>query len=260
MKKNAPKKIKISVALATHNEEENIVDCIESLKKFADEIIVLDGGSNDRTSQLASQCGAKVFSTSNQQMFHINKNLAINHCTGDWIFQIDADERITSALANELKAVVLSHPKENGFWINRKNWFLGGFLKKGGAYPDPVIRFFRKGKGHLPEISVHEQIEINGSVGHLKSDILHLADPNFKRYLERSDRYTSLTAERLKEEKVKKNLTTMLIYYFLKPTGTFFNVYIRHKGYQDGFRGFVWALFSASHYFYAYTKYWGGKE
>lgn len=251
---------KISAALATYNEEENIVDCIESLKKFADEIVVVDGNSTDLTAQLASKSGAKVIKKPNQQMFHINKNIAINSCINSWIFLIDADERITEELAFQIKKLVNSDPQENGFWVNRKNWFLGGFLNKGGAHPDPVIRFFRKGKGHLPEISVHEQVEIKGKVGKLNADLLHFADPNFKRYLERADRYTSITAINMQKNHTSKNLLSLTNYFFIKPTYTFFNIFIRHKGYQDGFRGFVWALFSAAHFFYAYTKYWNEKS
>ena len=133
---------KISAAMATFNEEKNIVDCIESLKSFADEIVVVDGTSSDRTAELARRQGARVIVTTNKLMFHINKNIAFKNCRGDWIFYIDADERVTEDLATEIKGIVAKEPSENGFWVNRKNWFLGGFLTKGGAYPDPVIRRF----------------------------------------------------------------------------------------------------------------------
>jgi len=250
------KKIKISAAIATFNEEENIADCINSLKNFADEIIVVDGSSSDRTAQIAAKLGAKVIKTTNKPMFHINKNLAIKNCTGEWIFLIDADERITPQLALEIKTVVAKRPKENGFWINRRNWFLGGFLKKGGAYPDPVIRLFRNGKGRLGEISVHEQLTIDGEVGYLTNDILHLADPSFSRYLERANRYTTQTAEELIKAEPGRGMWPIIYYMIIKPIITFLKIYVRHKGYQDGFRGFIWALFSAVHHFYAYVKYW----
>src|SRR3990167_1295015 len=172
MKKAKRKSVIISAAIATYNEENNIVDCIESLKSVANEMVVVDGESQDRTAELARAHGANVIKTKNQKMFHINKNLAFKNCSGDWILLIDADERVSKALANEIKQIVNSNPAENGFWINRKNWFLGGYLTKGGAYPDSVIRLFRKGKGILPEVSVHEQVAIDGEVGYLKNDIL----------------------------------------------------------------------------------------
>src|SRR3989344_639838 len=254
------KKLKISVALATFNEEKNIVDCIESLKLFADEIVVVDGTSSDNTAELAKKEGARIIVTSNKPMFHINKNMAFENCKGEWIFYIDADERVSRQLAEELKGVAARKPSENGFWVNRKNWFLGGFLTKGGAYPDPVIRFFRRGKGVLPEKSVHEQVKIEGDVGNLNNDLLHIADPTFERYLKRANRYTDLTAQELKKMNPGRGMWPVFFYMLLKPTATFLNIYFRHKGYEDGFRGFIWALFSSAHHFYAYVKYWSGKN
>lgn len=248
-------KTKLSVAIATYNEENNIVDCLESVKDLADEIVVVDGMSHDRTAQLAKKLGARVIRKPNRSMFHINKNIAIRNCTGDWILVLDADEQLSSELTKEITRVISTDPPENGFWINRRNWFLGDFLKKGGAYPDPVIRLFKKGKGYHPEISVHEQIKIDGKIGRLEEDILHFADPSFKRYLERANRYTERTAIDFGSQGLKKNPLTAIYFMLFKPTITFLLIYFRHKGYQDGFRGFVWALFSGAHFFYAYSKY-----
>ncbi|MDO8487461.1 MAG: glycosyltransferase family 2 protein [Candidatus Curtissbacteria bacterium] len=250
------KKIQISAALATFNEEKNVADCINSLKSFADEIIVVDGSSSDKTRELAQKLGAKVFKTTNKQMFHINKNMAIDKTAGPWIFLIDADERVSSALAREIKDKVKSSPNENGFWVNRRNWFIGKFLEKGGAYPDSVIRLFKKGKGRLPQISVHEQVKIDGKVGRLKNDILHLADPDFARYLMRADRYTAQTAREIANLNPGFGLGTILKYTVFKPIYTFILIYFRHLGFKDGFPGFVWAFFSGAHHFYAYIKYW----
>ena len=250
------KKPKISAALATFNEEENIIDCLESLKNFADEIVIADGSSTDRTPELAVKMGAKVIKTTNRPMFHINKNLAIDNCHGQWVFLIDADERISKELAAEIKKKVGESPKENGFWVNRRNWFLGGFLTKGGAYPDSVIRLIRRGKGRLPEVSVHEQIVIDGEVGRLKNDLLHFADPSFSRYLSRANRYTSQTAAQITKEDPGTGVWPVTYYMAFKPILIFLSIYFKHRGYVDGFRGFVWALFSGAHHFYAYVKYW----
>lgn len=251
---------KLSAAIATYNEEENIVDCLESIKNLAEEVVIADGSSTDRTRELATKLGAKVIKTTNKPMFHINKNLAINNCHGDWILLLDADERVSKKLAAEIKETISNKPDQNGFWINRRNWFLGDFLSKGGAYPDSVIRLIRRGKGHLPEKSVHEQIRVEGEVGQLKNDIIHFADPSFKRYLERANRYTSLTAKDLKNINPGKGTFTAVYFMIFKPVLTFINIYIRHKGFQDGFRGFIWALFSSAHHFYAYVKYWQEKD
>lgn len=249
------KKPQISAALATYNEEKNIVDCLESLKQFAKEIVVVDGQSTDRTAEIAKKMGAHVISTTNKAMFHINKNIAIDNCHGDWIFLIDADERVSAELAGEITDKVKERPKENGFWVNRRNWFLGGFLTKGGAYPDSVIRLFRRTKGRLPEVSVHEQIKIAGEVGSLKNDILHLADPTFSRYLMRVNRYTSQTAQEIEKINPGRGLMPLLFYCLVKPALVFLKIYIRHRGYVDGYRGFAWAFFSGFHHFFAYVKY-----
>lgn len=260
MNKALNKKITISAALATYNEENNIVDCIESLKKVVGEIVVVDGKSTDRTAELAKKLGARVIEKGNEKMFHINKNIAIKNCRGDWILLLDADERVSGELATEIKNAVKENLTTNGYWINRKNWFLGGFLTKGGAYPDPVIRLFRNGKGRLPEISVHEQVKVEGIIGHLKNDLLHMADPTFSRYLVRANRYTSLTAQKLKTRKVGKGIIQIVTYMLIKPIVTFLDIYFRHAGFKDGFRGFVWALFSGAHHFYAYSKYLTDKD
>lgn len=247
---------KLSIALATFNEEKNIRACLNSVVGLAGEIVIADGSSSDKTPQIANSFGAKVIKTTNKPMFHINKNLAIKNCQGEWILLLDADERVSKLLADEISKVIKNNPKENGFWVNRRNWFLGGYLKKGGAYPDAVIRLFRNGKGMLPEISVHEQVKVDGAVGHLKNDLLHFADPDFKRYLKRAIRYTTQTAQEIK--KLDPGTGPLTVFYFMlaKPAVHFSKIYIRHRGYKDGFRGFIWALFSAFHYFYAYVKYW----
>lgn len=247
---------KVSAALATLNEEENIIDCMESVKKIADEIIVVDGSSTDRTAEIAKKMGAKIIKTTNKRMFNINKNLAIENCSSEWILLIDADERLSDELVLEIKRIVKNNPQENGFFVNRRNWFLGGYLKKGGAYPDSVIRLFRKGNGMLPEKSVHEQVKIYGKIGKLKGDLIHFADPSFERYLKRAIRYTDETAQSLIKTNPGRGPVQIIKHMFIKPFFTFISIYIRHKGYQDGFRGFIWAFFSSAHHFYAYVKYW----
>lgn len=254
------KKPKVSVAIATYNEEENIADCLLSVSQLSDEVVIADGKSTDRTRELAEKNGARVITTTNKAMFHINKNLAIDNSRGEWILLLDADERVTEELTKAIKLKIKSNPPENGFYINRSNWFLGGFLEKGGAYPDSVVRLFRKGKGRLPEVDVHEQMAIDGQIGSITEDIIHMADPSFERYLKRAVRYTDRTAHNFEKSSTPVNIVTVIFYMLIKPTLTFFSLYLRHKGYQDGFRGFIWALFSGAHHYYAFVKYWHKKN
>jgi glycosyltransferase involved in cell wall biosynthesis len=250
------KKIKISVVLATFNEEENIGKCLESVKKFADEIVVVDGSSEDETREIARKYKAKVIKTINRPMFHTNKQMAIDAASGDWVLQLDADEQADSKLAEEIVKITKKRSKYAAFSIKRKNYFLGKWLRKGGQYPDPVIRFFKRGKAHLPQKSVHEQMEVEGKIGEIEGHLIHHTAPTFQRYLINSNRYTSLTAQNLSVQELKLNTVNTLNFLILKPLGTFCNLYIRHKGFIDGLPGFIFALFSGLHWPLAYMKYW----
>src|SRR3990167_8960783 len=121
----------ISVAIATYNEEENIERCLESVSDWVDEIVVVDGRSRDQTADIARKKGAKVMTVDNQKNFHLNKLKAIDHCRSKWILQLDADEVVSDALREEILALEETD-KINGYWMPRKNYFLGSFLKKGG--------------------------------------------------------------------------------------------------------------------------------
>lgn len=252
--------MKISVVLATYNEERNLPKCLESVKSFADEIVVVDGSSEDKTRQIARQYGAIVIKTMNRPMFHINKQMAINAATSNWILQLDADEQVDKKLAKEVVAIVKKGSPFSAFAIKRKNIFLGKWLHKGGQYPDPVIRLFKRGKAYLPQRSVHEQMEVKGKVGQLNGHFRHFTAPTFSRYLTNANRYTSLTADELKDRNVTLNIGHFLEYFFIKPLLTFVQIYIRHKGFLDGFPGFVFALFSGLHWQIAYMKYWEAKH
>lgn len=250
----------ISVSIATYNEEKNIINCLDSVRDWVNEIIVVDGQSTDNTVELIKKFSkAKIIVTSNKPMFHINKNKAIEACTSDWILFLDADETISESLKKEIIEVINQNPVENGFYIPRINFFLTKFLTKGGQYPDARIRLFRKGKGHWPCVTVHEQIEVIGKLGYLKNDLIHIADPSFERYLMRSNRYTSLEAENMLK-KEKDSALTFLKYVVIKPFLTFFSIFFRHRGYKDGFPGFVFALYSSIHWITSYIKFWEGKH
>lgn len=246
----------LSVVLATYNEERNIGRCLDSVKGLADEVIVVDGSSTDETRTIAKKMGARVIETTNKPMFHTNKQMAIDAAAGDWILQLDADERVSKPLAKEIGSVVGKGSRFAAFNIRRKNFFLGSWLRKGGQYPDPVIRLFKKGKAGLPQKSVHEQMEVDGTVGQLKGHLIHFTAPTLERYVTNANRYTSLTAEELKRNGVGLDILSTFSFFVIKPLTTFLLLYVRHKGYMDGFAGFVFALFSGLHWPIAYLKLW----
>jgi glycosyltransferase involved in cell wall biosynthesis len=286
---------KLSVVLATRNEEENIGACLKSVKDIADEIVVVDELSTDKTREIARKYGTEVYKVKHEPIFHKTKQKALDKATGDWILQLDADERVTPVLAKEIREVIEMSPtllkqrkastkkqklferhqriieKRDGkigrstgeivaFFLPRLNLFLGKPLIHAGVYPDAAIRLVKKGKARFPAKSVHEQMEIGGEVAWLFNDLEHHDSPTFKRYFERMNRYTDLHAADLVREKTTKNIFMLLFYSTAKPLFVFLKLYIRHKGFLDGVRGFLWSLFSALHCPIAFFKYWQMEE
>lgn len=245
---------KISVAIATFNEEENIGKCLKSVTDWVDEIVIVDGVSTDKTVDVAKKFNAKIIITDNPPIFHINKQKAIDACNSEWILQLDADEVVIEELKKEIIKVINLTPN-NGYWIPRKNFFLGKFLSKGGQYPDYSLRLYRRGKGRLPCKSVHEQVEVEGKVDYLKNPLLHYSYPDFSHYLLHFKRYTDIFADELREQNMKINLLQTLNYLLIKPISWFLSTYLRHKGFVDGFAGFVFSFFSALRFPIAYIKY-----
>lgn len=293
--KQKTENVKLSVVLATFNEEDNIGLCLESVKSIADEIIVVDESSTDKTREIAKRFGAKVYKVKHEPIFHKTKQKAIEKAMGDWIFQMDADERISQKLKLEIRSVlnnrhsefisesipkqVRNHKarlfkrhedlirKREGelgrktgmvvaFFVPRVNFFLGKPLKYAGVYPDGVIRLIKRGRARLPSRSVHELMEVDGEVAWLFNDLQHHDSPTLRRYLERANRYTDLKSQELQTEKTPSNYLYLLHYSFTKPLFVFLNLYLRHKGFLDGMRGFVWSIFSALRFPLAYFKYW----
>jgi glycosyltransferase involved in cell wall biosynthesis len=302
--------LKLSVALAVFNEESNLGDCLESIKSIAQEIVIVDGGSTDKTVEIALRYGANVIQTDNPPIFHINKQKALDAACGRWILQLDADERVSKELAEEIAEVVnLSDVELRGyrvkderkrliferherllrmregrvgndsgevaaFFVPRANYFLGSFLRYGGVYPDGTIRLVRNGLAKFGLKDVHDQMEINGMVRWLNNDLIHMADPNFARYLARSNRYTSLQAQHWIAAKEKgvaggvelpksaiqgqpgKSWLDIVRWFCFEPLKTFLKIYVRHKGFLDRFPGLVWAVYSGMHVATSYVKYW----
>jgi glycosyltransferase involved in cell wall biosynthesis len=281
---------KLSVVLATFNEEQNIGKCLDSVKDIADEIIIVDGSSSDRTVEIVKQYTDKVTVTDNPPIFHINKQKALDQATSEWVLQLDADEIVTKGLREEIVKVINMDSDEldsyqnkleekelflrhqslveerdgkigqdtgeiNAFFIPRMNYFLGKYLRYGGVYPDGVIRLVRRGKSHFPCRSVHEQIEVEGRVGWLGNSLLHMADPTFKRYLTRNSRYIDLIVKEFKRDSVRKNISSFLNYVVIKPIWWFLLTLVRHKGILDGPQGLIFSFFSALRFPRAFFRY-----
>jgi glycosyltransferase involved in cell wall biosynthesis len=261
----------ISVAIAVYNEEKNLKDCLESIRDLAHEIVIVDGSSIDKTVEIAEEYGAKIEITTNKSNFHINKQKAIDLATKDWILQLDADERVTPELIKEIKSEIRNPrlPKPgtggqakseiNGYWIPRKNWFLGRFLLKGGQYPDYTLRLYRRGKGRLPQKDVHEQARVEGNLGYLSTPLLHYPYQNFLSFIYKWNRYNDILSEQIKENLNNKNFLSKIGYaigyLIVKPFHWFLTTYIRHKGFMDLWPGFVFSFFSSLRFPVSYLKY-----
>lgn len=284
-------KLKLSVVLATRNEAENIARCLESVKGVADQIIVFDEYSDDSTREIAEKFGAKVYLEPHHDIFHITKQKALEKAKGVWILQLDADEVVTPNLAKEIIKIIemtndeiisrkvnyknkwqLYKSHQNiieardgkvgtdakevvGFFISRKNIFLGKPLTYAGVFPDGVIRLVKNGYAKFPQKSVHEQIQLNGAVSWLENSLEHYDSPTFKRYLSRANRYTDLTAHQFEKENVSKGVISFFYFVFIKPATVFFSLFLRHRGFLDGAQGFIWSFFSAMHFPIAFFKY-----
>lgn len=169
---------RLSVILITRNEAANIRECLRSVA-FADEIIVVDSGSSDATVTIAEEMGAKVY-RHDWPGFGPQKNRALDHATGEWVFSIDADERVTPELRAELERA-MHEAKSDGYYCPRLSQFCGTFIHHSGWYPDYVLRLFRRGKGRFSDSLVHESVRLDGSSAKLKTPLLHYS------YLNRAD-------------------------------------------------------------------------
>lgn len=250
---------KISIALATYNEKDNISRCLRSVQDWADEIVIVDGTSNDGTPDIAESYGARIITKPNNKNFHINKQIAIDECRAQWILQLDADEVVSAGLRREIDGLIASNSEQNGYWIPRKNWFLGRFLTKGGQYPDYTLRLYRNGKGKLPQKDVHEQAIVEGEIGFLKEDLLHYPYKDFRAYLKKWQRYNifaaDILAKELKNKPAIEHIKIFLLELLFKPLWWFVWTYGRHKGFVDGWQGFVFSLFSSLRFPVSYIEY-----
>jgi glycosyltransferase involved in cell wall biosynthesis len=250
----------LSVVLATHNEEENLDKALSSVKDLADEIIIVDGESTDRTLEIAHKYRARVIKTTNKTNFHINKQMAMSAAKFPLVLQLDADEVVDTTLKKFIRSLLgqlKNHQKlpAAAWWIKRKNFFCGRFFRKGGQYPDPVIRLYQRGRAYLPAADVHEQMQVDGETATAEGHLLHYSNPTFSDYWRKFNTYTSFKAKQHAEAKLSVNPFTGLSYLLFKPSKTFLLIYFRHKGFMDGWQGLVFALFSGLHHSVAYLKY-----
>ena len=230
----------LSVVIITKNEENFIEDAIKSAN-FADEVLVVDSDSIDKTCEISIKMGARV-ERHKWLGYGKQKNLAVNLSINDWVFVLDSDERITLDLQAELKNV-LDSPLSNGYLVPRLNRFFGKNIKSCGLYPDYSLRLFNKNMGRFNDVDVHESVKVDGKVSKLKNHMIHLAYDNVDEFINKQKYYANLSNK-------KRNFFKA----FLSPCWTFFKLYILKQGFIDGWRGFVIAKVYAKYTFWKYIK------
>ena len=238
---------RLSVIIIAKNESENIADCIKSAN-FADEVVVLDSGSSDNTNAIAKKLGAKVFNKP-WKGYGQHKNLAIQLAKHEWIFSLDADERITPALKKEIiKTINQSHL--NVYDVPRRSLFVSRFINYSGWQPDRTKRLFKKGSARFSEHQVHEHLITQHEIGHLTEPLIHYSYRDFETVLKKINVYSSLGASDLKNRGKKGSLKKALFHAFW----AFIRTYFLRLGFLDGREGLMLAISIAEGTYYRYIK------
>ena len=241
----------LSVAIITYNEEANLDRTLASVA-WADEIVIVDSGSTDRTAEIAARYRAQ-FTVEAWKGFGAQKNSALAKCSSHWILSLDADEEVSHALTREIQLLLISPSAHAAWFIPRLNLFLGKALRHGGYYPDPKLRLVRNGAVHFEEREVHETMQYSGSSGSLRGELIHYAYPTLSDYIEHMNRYSSLGAEQLRSGGRKPSF---LVGVVLNPLATFFYNYVVRGGWMDGREGLLAHLYHSIYVSWKYAKAW----
>jgi len=246
----------LSVVIITRNEESNIARTLASVA-WADERIVVDSGSTDRTLEIARAHGAKVFQES-WKGYAQQKNSAIAQATGDWVLSIDADEEVSAELRENIKrAIEAATTNIAGYFVARRNFFLGRWIRRGGFYPDRKLRLFRSGKGAFIERVVHETMRVDGPTAVLEGDLIHNAYPTLTGYIDTMNRYSSLGAEVAAHQgQVSRSWLSFLANVYYRPALNFSWNYFFRLGFLDGREGYLLHLYHNVYVSWKYAKAW----
>lgn len=240
---------KLSVTIITLNEERNIRYALESVK-WANETVVVDSGSEDKTIDICKEYTEKVFF--NPWPGHIaQKNIAVDKTSNLWILSIDADERVTPELAVEIQGVLQS-PKADAYAMPRHVYYLNKWINHSGWYPDYKVRLFRKDKGRWGGINPHDAVMVKGKVKYLKGDITHYPYNDISHHVDTINNFTTISAKEYLKLGKKASVWNMIA----RPFGTFFKKYFLKQGFKDGIPGFFIAVSSAYYVFLKYAKLW----
>lgn len=247
--------MKLSVVVSAYNEEKRIEECLESVF-FADEIILVDNTSSDKTVEIARKFTSKIFTRPNNIMLNINKNFGFSKASGEWILSLDSDERVSPNLAREiLKKVKNQKNKDNGYWIPRKNIIFGKWIESEMWWPDYQLRLFKNGKGKFPEKHVHEYLKVQGKTEKFESPLIHQNYTSIDQYL-----WKMLNIYVPSEVKNRQGVRVHWVDSIRFPVNDFLKTFFLQKGYKDGMHGLVLALLQAFYMEIVFAKLWEKQE
>lgn len=241
--------ISVSVVIVTKDEEENIKDAIESVKDFS-EIIVIDSFSSDRTVEICRSYTEKVFQEE-WQGYAKQKQTGITRASLPWVLILDADERVTPELKSEI-SYAISDTNSNGFYLPRKNFFLGRWIRHGGWWPDYTLRLFRKERGFIEDREVHEKVVVKDRTGYLKNPMEHHTSRTLSDFLKKMEKYSTLSSRELCKKGHKPGLLSLT----LRPLFTFLKMFFIRRGFLDGVYGLILSLLYSYYTFLKYAKAW----
>ena len=245
---------RLTITIIAWNEEERLRACLDSVA-WADEIVVVDAESTDKTVSLAREFTDRVWIRP-WPGFAAQKNFALAQATGDWIFSLDADERVTPELAERVRAILSAPGAVAGYSIPRRNIFWGAWVRHGGLYPDYQLRLFRRGTGRFVEDAVHESVTVDGPVELLSEPLLHQSYRDLEDFVRRSNRYSTLAAQ----DWLRRGRRVSVPALIMKPLSRFLSMYIVKRGFLDGWRGLVLAVLYAEYVFLRMAKAWEARR
>jgi (heptosyl)LPS beta-1,4-glucosyltransferase len=242
----------VSAVIITLNEEHHLGPCLDSLR-WVDEIVVVDAGSTDRTVDLARAAGARVF-VRDWSGYGLQKNFGFEQALGEWLLVIDADERVSDALADEIRGRLAAGALavHAAYDVPRQNYFFGRWLRWGGAFPDRQIRLIRRGRARYNSILLHEQLLVDGTVGHLSGHLVHEAARTVTDRLTKLDRYADYAAIETSKRRRRVHWWDLL----LRPAVIFGKLYILKQGFRDGLAGLIYCGLASLYEFTKYAKVW----
>lgn len=247
---------RVSVTIITLNEAANIRECLDSVA-WADEIVVVDSESRDETVAIAREYTDKVF-VNPWPGHQEQKNVALDKATGPWIFSLDADERVTPELAEEIRGVVNDPAACEGYDVSRKNYFVGRWMRHGGWWPDRVMRLFQKPHGRFGGINPHDRVIIQGRTGSLSSPLIHHTYRTFKQYVHKQYSYAEIGAQEMLRRRPGRRIMAVTI--LLRGLVKFVEVYVLKRGVFDGAHGLIAALSGAYFVSLRYALVWDAKR